>query len=230
MGWKDAPVVGNEQSANQPSWMAAPVVGQNDAQFSDTPQKKPSVSKAETIARGIGQGASMGFGDELMGTIGAGYARLVEPELFEGQSFGDTYKEGRNMVRAEDKAAQEANPKTSFLANLAGGVLTGSKIPLPAARGAKYAAGSGLGALSGYGYSDAETGTRQVLDTALGAGAGAAGVYAGEKVGQGLTALKNSKAGKYVGEAANRGLAALGKDSVKSVDDIAAPIVAQYPA
>jgi hypothetical protein len=172
----------------------------------------------------------MGFADEIMGAIGTGYARMMEPELFADQTISDTYKEGRNMVRVADKAAIEANPKTSFLANLAGGVTTGLKIPLPAARGAKYAAGAGLGGLAGLGYSDAESTQRQVLDTALGGLMGLGGVYAGEKVGQGLTALKGSKAGQYAGEKINQGLAALGRESAQTVDDIAAPIVAQYPA
>ena len=71
----------------------------------EEPKKKKDISKLESALAGAGQGISMGFGDELSGAAGylAGKLGLV-PDM--GYEY---YREG---ARAQDKAAQEANPKT----------------------------------------------------------------------------------------------------------------------
>lgn len=135
---------------------------------------KPDVTQMETAARGIGQGASLGFADEVMGAIGGLYAAIARPELFENQSSKEIYQQGLDIARKNEKAAQEANPNTYLGGQIAGSLLT----PMGALAKAKTApqlaaTGAVLGGASGLGQSEGAT-TQEVLkDTALGAGLGA---------------------------------------------------------
>ncbi len=142
-----------------------------------------SPGKTESAIRGALQGATANFSDEIQGGIGAALARLLRPDLFEDQSFSDTYKEGRDIVRAEDKAAYEANPWSYGGGAVAGSIVTGSKIPFAATRPARLAQFGGIGALSGYGGSEATTKQGQMYDAAIGGALGLAGGYVGEKLG-----------------------------------------------
>lgn len=152
----------------------------------EEPKKKKDISKLESALAGAGQGISMGFGDELSGAAGylAGKLGLV-PDM--GYEY---YREG---ARAQDKAAQEANPKTYGGSQLAGGISTLVIPGLGAAKTIKGAAGlgAGMGAATGIGASEADLLSAQMAkDAALGAAIGGGSGAAGQKIGQAIVGSK----------------------------------------
>jgi hypothetical protein len=106
-----------------------------------------TTGKLESLARGVGQGATFGFLDEIMGGLKS--------------TFGDqTYEQARDEYRENDRIAQQANPVTSMVGNV-GGSLASSLIPgMGLAKGASFAQelglGAKLGALAGAGNSEAD--------------------------------------------------------------------------
>ena len=168
-------------------------------QKQELPQRK--VSKLESGIRGYGQGATANLSDEIVAGMGASVATLARPELFKDQSFGDTYREGRQMERDANKAAYEQNPWTYGLSEVGGGALT---IPVgktiqpfnTATRAGRVlnAGGAGMqvGAAYGLGSSEADVTKGDIKgayeDTAMGGLKGgllgAAMQYGGEKVGE----------------------------------------------
>lgn len=146
--------------------------------------------------------ASGSFGDELQGLGGA----ITEKgwELFGGnksnvnldelrqrgyvagdprQSFGETYREGRNLARQQEEAFSNENPKSGLALDIGGGLLTGGaglaksgvKSLLDVAKsGVKT--GSGIGAIYGLGSSEADLTKGDIgqalQDTAKGAAVG----------------------------------------------------------
>lgn len=158
--------------------------------------QRPKPTGAESIARGFVDGGSFGWGDEIMGRIGAGYARLVAPELFDADE--DLYKQARDNARMANADSQAAHPWLYGGGQVAGAIGTGMKIPLPGSTAGKYAAGAGIGAVSGYGSSNSDTAYGQIKDTAMGAGLGVAGTYLGNKVGQAIASTVSSRAGQAV--------------------------------
>lgn len=151
-----------------------------------TPQEMPKPSMGESAARGFVQGGTLGFGDEAMGAIGGAYAKLMRPDLFEGQGVGDMYRAGRDEARAQESAAQEANPWTYGLSQVAGGA---TAIPIrtltPMSEATRLgrianvgATGAAYGAAGGLGSSEADITKGDIggaaLDTAIGSGMGAA--------------------------------------------------------
>lgn len=121
------------------------------------PQPNPNPAPAPTDVGGLlrtaAQGTTLGFSDELGGVYDALTARE------EGQSFGEAYRQGRDASRERLDAFKEANPKSAFAAEVAGGLLTGG---VGAARAgasslARLAlAGGKTGAAYGAGASDAD--------------------------------------------------------------------------
>jgi len=96
----------------------------------------PEVGKVESFLRGASQGATLGFRDELVGAV---------ESLFTGKS----YEQARDESRANDKAAQEANPWTYTAGDLAG---TGATMFIPGlgvAKGASLAANAAKAAIAG---------------------------------------------------------------------------------
>lgn len=147
----------------------------------------PSVSGLESAGRGLLQGGSLGFSDELYG----GGAALVDA-LKKGtlDDFGDTYTAERDAVRKANKAAEEANPNAYLGGNIAGGVATafvpGLNIGKVATLGGRAALAAGLGAGAGLGNSEADLTKGEVgraaLDTAVGGALGAGLQVGGEKL------------------------------------------------
>jgi len=147
-------------------------------------------SKLETVARLGGQGATAGFLDEMLatlGTKGASPSQIVaEPEKaieIEKELFKQ-YEQNLAGERAKTKAAEEANPKTALAAELVGGalpaLLTGGGTAAAAVvkQGSKQALkeaakiGAKYGAVSGAGYSEAETPLGVAEDIATGGAVG----------------------------------------------------------
>ncbi len=137
------------------------------------PEKpEPGVDYGRGLLKQLGQGLSFGFADELEAGLGAGL-----DALFQGQDFGDTY---RNLVkdsRTENTQFAEENPKAALAANVAGGLMTGGAgaVRTGAAKALpKLAAyGAGTGALAGAGASEKESLGQLGEDVAVGAGTGA---------------------------------------------------------
>ena len=71
----------------------------------------PEVGKLESFARGAVQTGTLGFADELVGGV---------ESLFTDK----TYDQARDESRANFKAAEDANPITSGVGSLAGGLAT----------------------------------------------------------------------------------------------------------
>ncbi len=133
----------------------------------------------ESVLRGVKQGVTMGFGDEIAGALES--------------AFSDkTYKQARDEARASDKAAQEAHPWLYGGGNLAGGAATMLIPGLNVAKGATLAASAGraalAGGIAGLGGSDAEDLGGIVKDTAVGAALGGAAGAAGHGIGKWLAA------------------------------------------
>lgn len=160
---------------------------------------KPPISKWETGVRSGVQGATFGFGDELSGLIEAAGSKVglrglggdfsdnrFETDEEDEQSFLEVYRQARDAKRAKIKAAGEANPKTAFVSELAGGAL----LPIGAGAAAKTVAsavikGAGAGAvaggLSGVGNSEAEDWKDNTWDGVKGGviGAGTGALFGG---------------------------------------------------
>lgn len=149
-------------------------------------EKTPNVSKLESALQGAGQGASVGFGDELSGAAGYIAGKLgLAPDV--------GYEYYRDYARNKDKEAQEANPYTYGASQLLGGATTAVLPGLGAANSFKGAVGTGatLGGLGGVGASESDMRSLQMLkDAATGAAIGGAAGGAAQKLGQYLTGAK----------------------------------------
>jgi hypothetical protein len=146
------------------------------------------------------QGASLGFSDELSGGLEAlgskfGYRGLGGPmedirsETPEekDQSFGDVYRQGRDLERRRQTGQAAAYPKTSALAEFGGNLATSALLP-----GGAVANGALTTGLMGLGDSTADVTKGEVGKAALdaGVGAGIGGAAAGAFKGLGALADK----------------------------------------
>lgn len=130
----------------------------------------------ESVGRGLLQGATLGFSDEIGGAIGS---------LFSDKS----YSQVRDEIRANDNAAKEAHPFLYGAGEVGGGI---ASTLIPGLGAAKAGAGlartaltlGGQGALAGLGGSEATDVGGMAKDAAiggvLGAGIGAAAHGAGK--------------------------------------------------
>lgn len=129
-------------------------------------QPQEDIPWYESLGKGAIQGATLGFADELR----AGLATKVFPAV--GEFFGtesakryneyfdspDEYEHQRDIIREENKRAEEANPGSY----LGGQIVGGAGALLPGAAAAStgvlpaMAYGARLGALSGAGYSEGD--------------------------------------------------------------------------
>lgn len=148
----------------------------NDLQAAEADGYHPAQSELQSGLRGLAQGASFGFADELTG--------LAESALTD-----KTYEQARDESRQNYEAAQEQNPK-SYMAGELGGAVGTAFIPglgaLNAGKAATFAGRAGLaaaqGGLAGLGLSKENDLEGLAKDTAIGAGAGAVLQGVGEKV------------------------------------------------
>ena len=132
-------------------------------------------SELESGARGIAQGLTMGFADEISG----GAEALWEAAKGDPRTFGELYKQYRDESRQNFKKAQEANPGTYTTGEVAGAIGSAFIPGLNVAKGAGLAANVGKaalqGGLMGLGSSEAEDLSGMAKDTATGAALGGAG-------------------------------------------------------
>lgn len=177
----------------------------------------PDVSGTESFLRGGAQGATLGFGDELEGLIQAAGRKYLPDALGGGsaadatRSVTDLYREGRDVARRENDAAEEAHPALYTAGDVAGGLITTPLLPGGGAaveaealakagltQAAKKVAlraavktGAELGAASGLGTSRADLTRGDVAGAAadtlkggvFGGAAGGAGEIVGSKIG-----------------------------------------------
>lgn len=170
------------------------------------------VGKAEALLRGVTQGATLGFGDE----VEAGWKHLVG---------GADYKSTRDQLRKDEGQAKDQHPAAYLGGEVAGGaapgvaamLLTGG-VALPAAIASKapLVLSAGQGALQGAGYSDASDARGIARDSAVGGGVGVLGFGAGKVLGSATSRLSQLARG---GSA--RATAAA---SQKAADEVAAEI------
>lgn len=166
-----------------------------------------NIDQLESGLRGLAQGVSLGFADELTGGAEAlGETLLGDRSL---SDFGDVYKQKRDESRLAYEQAKAANPKTYMGAEIGGGIAT-AFVPglgaLNAAKGAQIGTVMGKGALQGgimgLGGSSADDVKGLAADTAmggtLGAIGGGLGYSAGKAVGGITDTLADSKVGQYL--------------------------------
>ena len=196
-----APSTVNRAPMSNAAWDSAPP---SPAELQAAPPSTAPISKLESGARGLAQGATLGFADEIAGAGEAAGDVLKSPGDY--SKLIDLYKKHRDESRANFSAAQAANPKT-YLAGELGGGAAAMMVPglgeAEALQGVKGAAT--LGAAAGLGGSQADLTQGDVggavKDTALGAGMGALGGAAAEAVNPAMQSLLN-KAGAAAKETA----------------------------
>lgn len=178
----------------------------NPDDYEEVGPKKPGY--LESAARGIKQGATFGFGDEITGALEAAFT-------------DKSYTQARDEARAADRAAREANPKT-FAATEIGAGIAGSFVPgalgvnliRGVGLGANIARGAAAGATAGAGSSEADLTKGDVgglvKDTAIGGAIGGAvgGVLgtAAEKLIGGAPARVDKRLLGDIGHRANKGV------------------------
>lgn len=125
------------------------------------------VSEIQSGARGLAQGATMGFADELAGGVEA----LWNKAQGDPTAFGELYKKHRDESRQNFKTAEEANP-ISYGAGQIGGAAATALVPgLGGATLGKLAA---QGAIQGLGSSEADLTEGDVTGAARDAAIGGA--------------------------------------------------------
>ena len=85
---------------------------------------------AQGAASGLGQGVTLGFGDELAGGVGAIFGKILPESLGgapPGTPFGELMQESKEFAREDLRKAQAASPKVFAAAEIAGG----AAIPVP---------------------------------------------------------------------------------------------------
>jgi len=144
----------------------------------------PKVSQGESLARGIAQGASLGFADEVSGAVEA----LWNKANGDPTQFGKLYETYRDQSRENFKKAEDENPKTYLAGELGAGIGTAFIPGVAAAKGASIAniAGraAGIGATAGAGYSKADNVADLAKDTAVGGALGGATALAAPLIGK----------------------------------------------
>ncbi len=143
------------------------------AGIDSTPQPMPKPTGLQSTVRGVQQGASFGFGDEIKSGIGAAVAKVFGGEATNDQSLGQLYDEALASERGKDKLAAETNPISYYAGDIAGGVA----LPVGAIKNAKTVgqlAGVGVGAglIQGVGRSESENAQGLITDAAIGGAVG----------------------------------------------------------
>lgn len=160
-----------------------------------------------TIADSLGQGALLGFSDEIAGALGAVPASFTVNDGIMNALKGipDAYRGIRDQARINADAFAERNPGTALASEIAGGLLTGGVGAGRALTGTagremvKQSAkvGAGFGGVSGLGYSDADNLGDAAIDTAAGTVAGGLMGAAFPAAGQGLAKIKAAAQRRY---------------------------------
>lgn len=195
-------------------------VGADSWSPASEPVKAP-ISKTESAARGVAQGGTFGFADELTGALQAigndigslitgkqdpnaiapkldEFGRVTNPEELTG-----SYVQRRDESRSNYKAAEAANPGAYIAGEIAGG-LASAAVPLGSAGNIYKAAQAGAraGAAGSLGFSEADNAKGLVRDVAVGTGLGAAGGAVARGAEKVFSAVKGAPAQTIAKEAA----------------------------
>ena len=137
------------------------------------------------LYRGGMQGATSGWADEAQGGIGAALARVLRPDLFEGQSFLESYKSGRDLARSMDYQAQQQSPKAYAGSGLAAALVAPTKgIGRAGTLSGAAKTGALYGGLAGAGYSEKDTAGGIAQDAGISALASALAAPIIQKIAQ----------------------------------------------
>lgn len=155
--------------------------------------------------RGLIRGATYGLNDEVGGAVvGAG-------GVVSGEGFGPAYERGRDAIRRQDAADQQAHPWIDIGAQVAGGV--GSAL-LTQGRGPQIAAAAHLPAIGGRMNALMSLMPQTIQTAARVVGTGAAGgALSGFGTGEGGFAnrMENAAEGALIGGAASGALGLVGR-------------------
>jgi hypothetical protein len=183
-------------------------------------QPKPGESEADTFKRQYGglpgharpgraegttraglQGASFGFGDEI---VAGGTAAL--DSLVRGDNFSQAYDARLSQERGKLGQFREDSPVAAYGAEIVGAIPTALLPALNILRGGRYLKAAGTGGLQGglYGYGAGEGGTVNrmksgAVGTAMGTALGAAGVPIAKGMGNLANRYLANQAAKTVG-------------------------------
>lgn len=161
----------------------------------------PNVGTAKSFGRGITQGATLGFGDELEGLIQAAL-----PVSGDAPSFFERYRKAREGARRENVAAQQAHGTAYLGGNIAGGLLpaVAASVAAPAGVASRIAQGVGFGGAAGAGTSTAEDLGGLASDVGVGAALGGALAGTGEVAGKVLKKAAQAIGQKFLSNTAGR--------------------------
>jgi len=167
MGWRDT--IKKDSQGSPKSWR-------------DTIRKDPeAVPMADSVVRGVSDGASFGFDDEIGGALeavgskvgvrglGGSFSdiRLESPEE-DKQDFSEVYASIRDKRRDDKLQARDSNPGTYMASQIGGGI--GTAVAGPASLAGKMALSAGEGFVSGIGSSESDD-MSGIAKDALGSGA-----------------------------------------------------------
>jgi hypothetical protein len=163
----------------------------------DVEQETSGVDEATAALSGFSKGATMGFGDELVGTAkGAGdYLLGKAAYAVEGQPYDQgTFSQNVNRSVAEERGiqdkAQKQAPEYALAGQIAGGIASGAKLPTKGMT--QIPTLLGVGAVQGVGERNSNVGLDSAKDAALGAGGAALGYGIGKAVGGIAGGVKNA--------------------------------------
>jgi hypothetical protein len=157
------------------------------------PQDPQMYGAAGGPARSFLQGATLGWGDEIVaGASAAGLKLMGNPA-----PFSNLYEGIRGAERSRADQFRENNPKTDIGLKIGGGIASMAAGPLRSVAGpggsygALAAGGARVGAIAGAGNSEADTALGMGVDAAIGSGIGAAaGVAVPYGIQQGANATR----------------------------------------
>ncbi len=196
--WENDPVVADDaplqQTGKQPSWASDPV---------EQP-KQEGIGAGRSLLRGINDGLTLGFADEISGGLSA----TLNPLLGSGND-GATWRERFDSnvegERALDRQAREQNPAASIVGGIGGGLL-----PMALSAGASLlpAAGRAAGPVSRAAAGAAPSLKQSAVEGAS-IGAGYGGAYGlGTAEGDLLERAPAAMEGALIGAAAGAGVPA----------------------
>jgi hypothetical protein len=172
------------------SVMTAAMAKRFPARQAATPAYDSNWDLAKDYARAVGQGATLGFGDEIVAGV-----RSALPEFAGGADYDTALEDERGGLAR----IREHNPGTALAAEIGGGLLLpGGGLAVGAARNfvrgnqILHGAATGAGFGAAYGFGSGEGGASERV---LNAGKGAAGgVLGGAVLGTGIAAFDRVRA------------------------------------
>ena len=189
----------------------------------DAAPPTPGVTIPGTIGRGLLQGATLGFGDEIQAGAGALGQAMTQPRgaLDDGTAapgIGALYDAELNRIRALQKGDRADSPFLTGAAEIGGTLATAPMLPAGFLRPAgsfvgtvakNMATGAGYGAAQGFGSGEGGFVPRlasSAFGAALGGGLGGALTPVAMLAGLGANAVAQSAPGRAAGRAIGSGL------------------------